>query len=136
MASALMDMIKKRLPDSIAQVGNTLKSTPPKKVDGGYEVQIKFDKSALRRDSLGNDLGYDGIDNIVALFNNGYHARNYVYGWWNSHKSATGDTYAWVQSKKEREPLRFMQDAVAEFNATYGAKYGIVVELGSDYTAR
>jgi len=143
MANALADMIRARLPESIAEVGNTLKVIPPKKnADGSYEVVLRFDTDALRRESLDNDLGYDGIDNIVALFNNGYHAKNYVYGWWENHsptgdavaRSLPGDEYAWVRSEKEREPLQFMQEAAAEFNSIYGAKYGVIVQLGSDYT--
>lgn len=143
MANALAGMIRKRLPASIAEVGETLTvSNPVRRPDGSYEVILRFDSSALHRDSLENDLGYDGIDNIVALFNNGYHAKNYVYGWWNGHRptgdsvyrsGATGD-YAWVRSEKEREALQFMQDAEAEFNAIYASKYGVVVQLGSDYT--
>lgn len=143
MANALAEMIRKRLPESIADVGETLSvGAPVRHPDGSYEVVLSFDTSALRRDSLENDLGYNGIDNIVALFNNGYHAQNYVYGWWNGHRpsgesvyrSGTTGDYAWVRSEKEREALQFMQDAEAEFNTEYASKYGVVVQLGSDYT--
>ena len=144
MANALAEMIRKRLPSSIADVGETLSvGTPTKRADGSYEVVLRFDSNALHRDSLENDdLGYDGIDNIVALFNNGYHAKNYVYGWWNGHRPTgeaigrsmtASEDYAWVRSKKEREALLFMQDAEAEFNSVYASKYGVVVQLGSDY---
>lgn len=143
MANALIAIIKERLPDSIASVGDSLKYTSPiKQADGGYKVMVQFDKTALHRDSLENDRGYDGIDNIVALFNNGYHAKNYAYGWWKGHKSlsrsgefhdSADDEYAWVRSQKEREALHFMQDAEAAFNSLYGAKYNVMVELGSDY---
>jgi len=143
MANALAEMIRKRLPASISDVGETLAvGTPVRHPDGSYEVVLSFDASALHRDSLENDLGYNGIDNIVALFNNGYHAQNYVYGWWNGHRpsgesvyrSGTTSEYAWVRSEKEREALQFMQDAEAEFNTVYASKYGVVVQLGSDYT--
>ena len=144
MANALVDMIQSRMPESIAEAGRTLTpSVPAKQPDGSYEVVLRFDPDSLHRDSLENDLGYDGIDNIVALFNNGYHAKNYVYGWWNGHsptgnsltRGVTGDEgYAWVRSEKEREPLQFMQDAATEFNAIYGSRYGVSVQLGSDYT--
>lgn len=143
MANALAEMIRKRLPASIADVGETLSvGTPVRHQDGSYEVVLSFDVSALHRDSLKNDLGYNGIDNIVALFNNGYHAQNYVYGWWDGHRpsgesvyrSGTTGDYAWVRSAKEREALRFMQDAEAEFNSIYGVKYNVTVELGSKYT--
>jgi len=144
MGEALADMIRVRLPASIADVGKTLTCMPPvEHPDGSFEVVLKFDSDALRRDSLENDLGYDGINNIVALFNNGYHAKNYVYGWWNGHKPSSSEVsfrsgsdgdYAWVRSEKEREALLFMQDAVNDFNAVCGNKYGVVVQLGSDYT--
>ena len=87
------------------------------------------------------DLGYEGVDNIVALFNNGYHAKNFVYGWWDGHK-ATGDgvlrsgvdtDFAYVRSKKEREALRFIQQAVMDFNASYGAEYGVTAVEGIIY---
>lgn len=145
MANALAGMIKKRLPASIAEVGETLTvSNPVRRPDGSYEVILSFDANALHRDSLENDHGgYDGIDNIVALFNNGYQAKNYWYGWWDGHKptrealgrSMTGyEDYAWVRSKKEREALQFMQAAEAEFNSIYGEKCNVTVELGSKYT--
>lgn len=142
MADALIGMIQRRIPEAIAQAGQTLRSTQPvKRADGSYRVEVRFDKAALHRDSLENDLGYEGIDNIVALFNNGYHAKNYVYGWWDGH-SATGDgvlrsgpsgDFAWVKSRREREPLLFMQEAVDEFNTVYGDRYHVVVDLASDY---
>lgn len=142
-AQLFIRILQSKIPESIEDVGKTLHSTPAKKLSKtAYEVTVRFDTRLLHRDSLENDLGYDGIDNIVALFNNGYHARNYVYGWWNNHK-ATGaavartnymDNFAWVRSKKEREALQFMQEAAKEFNELYGEQYGVTVELGSDYT--
>lgn len=145
MANALAGMIRKRLPASISDVGETLSVSDPKRhADGSYEVILSFDANALHRDSLENDRGgYDGIDNIVALFNNGYQAKNYWYGWWDGHRPSSGDVsyrsgsdgeYAWVRSRKEREALQFMQDAEAEFNSIYGVKYNVTVELGSKYT--
>lgn len=115
---------------------------PYKLSNGGYRVDIYL-SGDLHRDSLENDAtSFDGIDNIVALFNNGYHARNYAYGWWNGH-SPTGDAvgrsltggedHAWIRSRKEREPMRFMQQAVADFNGNYGADYDAVASVGSDY---
>ena len=145
MANALIAMIQKRLPESIAQVGNTLVSGAPiKNRNGSYTIILSFDSSALFRESLENDEGYEGIDNIVALFNNGYHAKKHVYGWWNGrsasgesiYRSGIGSDYAWIQSKKERDPLQFMQDAESEFNNIYGTKHGVTVKLGSVYTTK
>lgn len=142
MANALVGIIRRKLPQQIAEVGNTLvASAPVKNPDGSYSVTLSFSTEALHRDSLDNDLGYEGINNIVALFNNGYHAKNYVYGWWEGHRPigeaisrGLGDEdYAWVRSQKEREGLHFMQEAAEEFNAAYGVKYNVFVQLGSDY---
>lgn len=146
LADHLIQIIRSKLPESIADVGNTLYHTNPRKTpEGGYTITIRFDRSALHRDSLENDyMDYGGIDNIVALFNNGYHARDYVYGWWNGH-SPTGEAlarsnmltedYAWVRSVRDRDGLHFMQAAQDEFNAIYKDKYGgVQVVLGADYT--
>lgn len=129
------------LPESVMEHINGLESAGQiRKTPDGYEIALYFEGD-LHRDSLENDLGYEGVDNIVALFNNGYHAKNYVYGWWNGHK-ATGDgvlrsgvdtDFAWVRSKKEREPLHFIQQAVHDFNANYGADYGVTAVAGTAY---
>lgn len=145
MAEMLIGIIRDRLPESIAAVGDTLTYSQPKKLaDGSYEIQISFDESALFRPSLdtGGETNYDGIKNIVALFNNGYSAKDYLYGWWENHhptgeafgRSSPGDNFAWVRSRKDREALLFMQAAEDEFNIMYGAEYNVTVHLGSDYT--
>lgn len=129
------------LPESVMEHINGLESAGQiRKTPDGYEIALYFEGD-LHRDSLENDLGYEGVDNIVALFNNGYHARNYVYGWWNRHKatgdgvlrSGVGTDFAWVRSKKEREPLHFIQQAVHDFNANYGADYGVTAIAGTAY---
>ena len=134
MARAFENMVKRRIPNQIAETGDTLHSLPPiQNADGSFSVTLQFSPESLHRDSLENDLGYDGVDNIVALFNCGYHARDYVYGYWSGHKGADGDD-AWIRSRKDRDPLYFMQEAVAEFNSKYGKKYNVTVNLGEDYT--
>lgn len=144
MSDALVRMIRRRLPTSIADVGDTLSYSAPVEIEPGvYQVVLSFDADTIHRDSLDNDLGYEGIDNIVALFNNGYRAENRVYGWWNNHKPTTSDvsyrsgygaTEAWVPSKQERPALHFMQDAIREFEALYGKRYGVEIILGAEYT--
>lgn len=129
------------LPESVMEHINGLESAGRiRETPDGYEISLFFGGD-LHRDSLENDLGYEGVENIVALFNNGYHAKDYVYGWWNGHR-ATGDSvlrsgadndFAWVRSKKEREPLRFIQQAVQDFNANYGADYGVTAVAGTIY---
>ncbi len=130
MAQDLISMIQSRLPWSLAKVGATLTSSAPiAHADGSYEVSISFYSDALFRESLERLDGgfqYDGISNIVALFNNGYKASRSVYGLWRSKGIE-------VYSVTHRPHLGFMQEAVAEFNAKYGVKYNATVELGGDY---
>lgn len=78
-----------------------------------YEIKIRFDESALQRDSLDPDKYPDGVSNIIKLFINGYEARGAVYGVWKGH----GDEEIW--SLRHRDPNDFMEKAVAEFNSKY-----------------
>lgn len=108
----------------------------------GFELPIYFGGD-LHRDSLENDVTeYDGIDNIVALFNNGYHASDYVYGWWDGHapsgeafgRAMSGsEDFAWVRSKKDREALRFIQQTIADFNGNYAADFDITAVAAEVY---
>ena len=124
------------------------------------EIRLSFELDLLR-DSLMREK-YGTIDNIVALFNNGYHARNYVYGPWyfssysskektkemrskrlagyNSHNrlipaghadysqysAFTKNKYIWIRSKKDREPLNFIQEAVSRYKSLYRDEYNII----------
>lgn len=128
------------LPDSVMAHINGLEAGNIRKTSEGFEIPLFF-AGDLHRDSLENDLNYDGIDNIVALFNNGYHASNYVYGWWRTRKTDGGaafessnrDDFAWVRSKKDREALHFIQQAITDFNANYGAEYDVTAVAGLAY---
>lgn len=129
------------LPESLLEHFDALTASAPKALGNGtYVVSIDFGGD-LSRKSLENDLGYNGVDNIIALFNNGAHANNYVYGWWNGHaptgesvyRSGSSSGYAWVRSKKDREGLHFIQQAVSDFNGNYGADYGVTATAGDDY---
>lgn len=129
------------LPDSVMEHFSGLKASSTTEMpDGSYVIIIDFGGD-LHRDSLDNDLGYEGIDNIVALFNNGYQARDYVYGWWDKHKpsgesiarSLPGSDFAWVRSKKERGALHFIQRAVDDFNAEYGRRFNVTAQASDVY---
>lgn len=129
------------LPDSVLAHFNSLYASAPKALgDGIYVVFINFGDD-LSRESLENEYDYGGVNNIVALFNNGAHAKNYIYGWWNGHaptgntgfRSGGSDSYAWVRSKKDREGLHFIQQAVNDFNGNYGADYEVTATVGDDY---
>ena len=127
-----------------------------KEKDGSYRYDITFEgktdgeNSSLARKSLDDGdfhAEQDYLQNIVALFNNGYrdgHPTNYKYGWWFDHKPTTLDVAyrtggydsndAWVRSKIDRPALQFMQRAVEDFNAKYETKYGIRAVLSAEYT--
>ncbi len=95
---------------------------------GQYEIHVNFDQNALHRDSLydGPDSRYaEGCDNIAALMNRGYAAKDYVYG---EYPKGAGNR---IRSRKSRQGAYFMQAAVDHFNAQYAAKAHAV--LSSDY---
>ena len=142
LAQQLIITIQKWLPHSISDIG--MHSSPVRKnLDGSHSVDIYFDQEDLNRESLYEEEYPDGIENIVALLNNGMEAKDTVYGWWDGHKP-TGDAlsrslkgdedYAFVPSRKFRHPLWFMQDAVFEFESITGQKYNLRVNLSDDYT--
>jgi len=107
--------------------------------DGTSVIYLYFEDD-MHRDSLYPE-GYDGVRNIVALLNNGYHAANYVYGHWDNHSTAGGsvfdgrsiDSSTYIRSRKDREGLHFIQQAVADFNGSYGSEYNATAVAGSEY---
>lgn len=135
------------LPQSVIQHFNSLECSKPYRMQDGSTLMYVYFEDDLHRDSLDDGMnGYtgEGINNIVALFNNGAHASDYVYGWWHDHepindavlRSRVGDTkvnYALVRSQKDREGLHFIQQAVDDFNGNYGADYNVTATAGDDY---
>lgn len=94
--------------------------------DGSFSAELNFTADRFRP-SLRPDK-YDGIDNIVALFNNGYPytaAKYHVIGEWHGQKG--------VRGQPKRTGLHFMNTAVNDFNSTYGAKYNVFAELSGEY---
>lgn len=91
-----------------------------------FEIEITIPPDLLQRPSMLTDVGYEGVDNIVALLNNGYHAKCYVYGYWESKGIYT-------YSKKDRESLHFMKNAINDFNLRYGSTSGCHAELDEKY---
>lgn len=111
------------LPESVMKHIDEMDSGSIIRIGDGFEVPLYFGGD-LHRDSLENDAtSYGGIDNIVALFNNGYHASNYVYGWWDGHspsgeaigRSLHNEDFAWVRSKKSvrRSSLSSRQSVIS-----------------------
>lgn len=146
------------LPDSVmAHILSMDYNPKPIYVGDGFEILFLFGGD-LHRDSLedGSDYyngafgghtgsvrtGETGIENIIALFNNGAKAQDYTYGWWNGHK-ATGDAsfrsaspegdFAWVRSKKDRAPLHFIQQAIDDFNGNYGSELNMTAVAAEVY---
>lgn len=123
------------LPASVAAHFDSIQYMITDMGSGVYECSIYFTDD-LSRESL-SESGGDGIRNIVALFNNGYVASSYTYGWWNGHQP-TGDAVlrstdsdAWVRSMIGRPSLNFMQGAISDFMSKYN-KYNISVYLNED----
>ncbi len=82
----------------------------------GYEITIDFDPRALHRDSLVPQK-YDGVDDIIRLFMNGYKTNKQVYGTWKTHGNLR------VRSLTHREGSRaFFDNAIKEFNDKYKGK--------------
>lgn len=148
-AYKMMDVLKQTakesdLPPSVMQHILTMDCSKPYKMpDGHMEIWIYFGGDMHRESLEDGDGGHtgEGVNNIVALFNNGAHASDYVYGWWNNHsptgealtRSSHVDGFAWVRSKKDREALHFIQQAVGDFNGNYGSDFNVTAVAGDDY---
>lgn len=92
--------------------------------DEFYYVGISMSDNA-KRPSVQPEK-YDGVHNIVALFNTGYSANGRVFGHWES-----ADKDIWTL--QHREGLRFIQQAIDRFNSTYAKEYNVTVFLSSEY---
>lgn len=130
------------LPASIMRHFDSISCSEVKKMPDGSSCIFVYFGEDLHRDSLYSD-GYDGVDNIIAVLNNGYHASNYVYGDWDGH-APTGesvldgrsiDTSAFIRSRKDREGLGFIQQAVQDFNNNYGSDFDVTAVAGEEYGA-
>ena len=111
------------LPSSVqAHVANTSIGAITQTGPSSYSVELSFEGDMFR-ESLQPSI-YGGVDNIVALFNNGYFARNEVYGDWHGYR---------VFSKKERAGTHFVTHAVAVFNSTCGGQYHATASASGEY---
>lgn len=124
------------LPESVLSHFDSLRYSQPV-VSGDYaKVDIRFDDD-LHRNSLYPEKYPEGVDNIIALFNNGYKADNYVYGVWQNHSATAGGRSdkegAYIRSRLSRGGLSFMQRAVEDFNQSYGAKYNVTAVLNDRF---
>ena len=94
--------------------------------NSGEEIiaTIPFEFGNKHRDSL-YPAGYSGVDNIIALFNNGYSASNTVYGLWHGKR---------IKSLQSRDGLRFVQAAKRSFEgAQIGSARVLSIEIDGAY---
>lgn len=128
------------LPDSVMRHFDSLRYSKAKHRPDGTSVIYIYFNDDLQRDSLYPDGYGDGVSNIIALLNNGYRAKNYVYGNWDNH-SPTGEydgrsinSSAYIRSRKDREGLYFIQQAIDDFNKNFGTQFNVTAVASDDYT--
>lgn len=132
-ANDFLSMLRKHaasagLPSSVMEHVESFTASPlVVNKDGTATIDINMLDNP-HRESLQPE-NYRGADNIVALFNVGYKAPGAVYGTW---QSKGIDTW----SLSHREGSFFLQAAVNEFNAKYGAKYNVTVSIDGQYEKR
>lgn len=119
-ASAAADKFIEVLQGEIKSLGGTIEAglahgSPYKVGKNRYQIAIWF-SGELSRESLVPSK-YGGIDNIIALFNNGYTASNRVYGTWHGQQ---------IASLQHRDALGFISSAVNNFMGNYGNEYGVL----------
>lgn len=107
-------------------IGSLAHTAPAKMPDGSYQVEIYF-TGDKHRESL-YPKGYpDGVENIVALLNNGFKIGS-------DKKQAFGKWYGIpTRGLRSREGLHFIQTAVYDFNAVYGDVYNATVWVDPVY---
>lgn len=84
-----------------------------------YQIPVSF-TGDLRRDSLDPSYFGEGVNNIAALLNNGYSAKNTVYGIWLGH-------WPWnIPSLTHRSGAHFIESAIRDYMANYAKTYGVI----------
>ena len=94
---------------------------------GGTSKRFLYRDSFRERPNSSVRTG-DGIDNIVALFNNGVGADGAVHGYWDNH----GDDMYW--SRMIRPSLGFIQEAARNVVEMYKRRgYFISIDISGEY---
>ena len=121
------------LPECIYQIVNEMNIGAPLEHNGFgasddfvYKIDMWFNEDMINRQSLMHVDNRDvrtgsGINNIVALFNNGVDTDKTVFGIWENH---LGEEIFVSQSKNKRPALRFMQDGVYAYRKYLIGEYG------------
>lgn len=103
----------------------------PYKVGDEFYINVYFNTD-LHRESILPER-YDGIDNIAALLNNGYSARDSIYGFWTNHHGKT----AKIISLEYRRGAHFVEQAIADFMGNYATEYNVLsITPSEDYEIR
>lgn len=113
------------VPPSVLEHIAQLQKLKPKVIQRKAVVDVYFGGN-LHRDSLMPER-YGGVNNIVALLNNGYPENENigkVWGTWHSMR---------IHGLTERTGLHFIQEAVDGFNREYGTQYNVTAVAGDDY---
>lgn len=113
------------LPSSVMEhVESFMFTTPYITQDGSASIDIYMSEAPGRASLYPEKYGY--VDNIVAVFNNGYDTNGKrVYGKWHGENTASLD---------KRQGSFFIQSAVSEFLNKYGTEYDISVEVDPLYS--
>lgn len=110
-----------------AAVFSNLEFGSPKKVEECiYNIPIYFIGN-LHRDSVYKEGYPEGVENIIALLNAGYHADNYVIGNWHRKQ---------IRTVKDRTGAHFIDNAVRVFMDGYATQYNVVDILINDQYTR
>lgn len=96
-----------------------LSTENPTRSGNRYNVHMWIDGEG-HRESLQPDE-YAGIDNIAVLLNDGYEARNKVFGVWRGHN---GDQPIW--SRRIRHGAYFIENAVDRFKASKASQFRVI----------
>lgn len=125
-AAKFIEVLKSEIDGSDIAISSVISlehGSPVKVGTNKYQIDVWFSNN-LHRDSLVPGK-YGGVDNIIALFNNGYSAGNTVYGIWHGEQ---------IASLTERTGIHFIESAVRNYMANYASDYGVIdIEIDAAY---
>lgn len=112
-------------PTAISALTQLDYGSPYKVGDNTYKIAVWF-TGDMSRESL-VPARYDGIDNIVALLNNGYSAGHTVYGVWKGHGTES------IASLPSRDGIHFIEKAIRAYTGMQGEGFYIIdIEVVND----
>lgn len=125
----------KNLPESVMSHFSSLTATEPIPLNNNklYKIEISFSDNLSRLSfqiAHGKKKGQytgEGIENIVSLFDTGMDAGRMAYGLWIGYEMLGP-----VAGLTHRDELRFMSEAVSEFNYEWGELYHVYAYISAD----